>query len=427
MCLYANDCPAFRLIINSFYPHLHLSAYPPFWDALICKSAHLQIRTLIVSTYPYFRPLITFTFRPAVPYGIFEIKEPFTNFRLMFRHISKYWWCQILGWTAYFVTNVFFAYSYVGKVQTSYLVDFAILIAFGLLSTHLLRKLINRQNWFQYSFEKQVLLFFCLMIGSGVIIYLGATLVGNLLRPESNKLFTRRQVVGGLLSNFLITSIWWLIYFIWHYIDRSRNTQLDKLKLESTVKELELKTIKSQLNPHFIFNALNSIRALVDENPQRARTAITELSNILRSSMQVEKVETVSLENELNIVKDYLALENIRFEERLKVQYDIDPETLELPIPPLMLQTLVENAIKHGISRVVNGGVVRISSHMRQMQHELTIENTGQIMGNIINGQGFGLQSTRQRLSLLFGRRASFDIYNKNEQTVEAKVLMPLI
>ncbi|HEY8919524.1 MAG TPA: histidine kinase, partial [Chitinophaga sp.] len=237
----------------------------------------------------------------------------------------------------------------------------------------------------------------------------------------------RRQVVGGLLSNFLITSIWWLIYFIWHYIDRSRNTQLDKLKLESTVKELELKTIKSQLNPHFIFNALNSIRALVDENPQRARTAITELSNILRSSMQVEKVETVSLENELNIVKDYLALENIRFEERLKVQYDIDPETLELPIPPLMLQTLVENAIKHGISRVVNGGVVRISSHMRQMQHELTIENTGQIMGNIINGQGFGLQSTRQRLSLLFGRRASFDIYNKNEQTVEAKVLMPLI
>ncbi|TWI91329.1 histidine kinase [Chitinophaga japonensis] len=345
----------------------------------------------------------------------------------MFKHISKYWWCQILGWSAYFVINVFFAYSFSGKVEASFLINITILMAFGLLSTHLLRNVINRQNWFQYSFEKQVLLFFALIVGTGVMIYLGSTAVSNFFRqPDHRKVFSGQEVVRNLLSNCLITAIWWLIYFIWHYVDRSRNTQVDKLKLESTVKELELKTIKSQLNPHFIFNALNSIRALVDENPQRARTAITELSNILRSSMQVEKVETVSLENELNIVKDYLALENIRFEERLKVQYDIDPDTLELPIPPLMLQTLVENAIKHGISRMVSGGVVRISSHVRQMQHEITIENTGQILENN-DGQGFGLQSTRQRLSLLFGSRASFEIYNKNEQTVEAKVLMPLI
>ncbi len=344
----------------------------------------------------------------------------------MFKHISKYWWCQILGWMAYFVTNVFFAYSF-GKVEFPFLLNITILILFGLLSTHLLRNVINRQNWFQYSFEKQALLFFALVAGSGVIMYLGSTVIGNIIRPpELRKALSGQEVLRSLLSNFLITAIWWLIYFVWHFIDRNRNAQVDKLKLESTVKELELKTIKSQLNPHFIFNALNSIRALVDENPQRARTAITELSNILRSSMQVEKVETVSLENELNIVKDYLALETIRFEERLKVQYDIDPDTLELPIPPLMLQTLVENAIKHGISRMVNGGVVRIGSHMRQLQHEITIENTGQILEHS-NGQGFGLQSTRQRLSLLFGSRASFDIYNKNEQTVEAKVLMPLI
>lgn len=345
----------------------------------------------------------------------------------MFKHISKYWWCQILGWMAYFVINVFFAYSFGGKVESSFVIDIIIIMSFGLLSTHLLRNVINRQNWFQYSFEKQVLLFFALIVGTGVLITLGAAAVMNFFsRRYDTRLFSGQVVFRSLLSNCLITSIWWLIYFIWHYIDRSRNTQVDKLKLESTVKELELKTIKSQLNPHFIFNALNSIRALVDENPQRARTAITELSNILRSSMQVEKVETVSLENELNIVKDYLALENIRFEERLKVQYDIDPDTLELPVPPLMLQTLVENAIKHGISKMVNGGLVRISSHMRQMQHEITIENTGQIL-EPSNGQGFGLQSTRQRLSLLFGSRASFDIYNKNEQTVEAKVLMPLI
>ena len=101
---------------------------------------------------------------------------------------------------------------------------------------------------------------------------------------------------------------------------------------------------------------------MVDENPERARRAITELSNILRSSMQADKSETVTLEKELNIVKDYLALENMRFEDRLKIEYDMDEDTLNQPVPPMMLQTLVENAIKHGISKQINGGVVRVIS-----------------------------------------------------------------
>jgi signal transduction histidine kinase len=345
----------------------------------------------------------------------------------MFKRISKYWWCQIAGWAAYFVVNIFFAYSYQGSVDRSYTINLLLIIFFGLVATHALRSLLQRINWFQYSFESQMLLFFGLTVGAGIIIYVGNISVGNLFRDLSQqRTFADLKTVNFLIPIFLITAIWWLIYFVWHYIDRSRNTQVDKLKLESTVKELELKTIKSQLNPHFIFNALNSIRALVDENPQRARTAITELSNILRSSMQVEKAETVSLENELSIVKDYLALETIRFEERLKVAYDIDPETLELPIPPMMLQTLVENAIKHGISRIITGGTVLIGSHVRNMQHEITIENTGQLSASG-PGFGFGIQSTRQRLSMLFGSRASFNIYNKDGEMVEVKVVMPLV
>lgn len=345
----------------------------------------------------------------------------------MFKRISRYWWCQILGWTTYAVVNLFFAYSFEGALGSFYLINLLMIMAFGILATHLLRLIIKRLNWFQYSFESQLLLFFGLTVSAGLIIYVGITITGNLFRYSwQQRGLTDQKPLTLLLPIFTLTAIWWLIYFVWHYIERSRNSQVDKLKLESTVKELELKTIKSQLNPHFIFNALNSIRALVDENPQRARTAITELSNILRSSMQVEKAETVNLENELDIVKDYLALENIRFEERLKVRYEIDPETLELPIPPMMLQTLVENAIKHGISRTVNGGTVVIGSHVKDTHHEITIENTGQIGGDETTGHGFGLQSTRQRLSLLYGNKASFTIYNKNEETVEAKVLMPL-
>jgi LytS/YehU family sensor histidine kinase len=200
---------------------------------------------------------------------------------------------------------------------------------------------------------------------------------------------------------------------------------LDRLKLETTVKELELKTIKSHVNPHFIFNSLNSIRALVDENPQRARTAITELSNILRSSMQVDKAETVSFEKELNIVKDYLALENMRFEDRLKVEYEIDEDTLDQQVPPMMLQTLVENAIKHGISKHIRGGTIKIISDFKNHYHELAVQNTGNLNGGL-NTEGFGLSSTQNRLGLLYGDRASFEIKQVAPSIVEARVLIPV-
>ncbi len=342
----------------------------------------------------------------------------------MFKQINKYWWCQLLGWSAYFLINVFFAFSVYRKTPSdaAYYLNLMIVILFGVTATHLFRNLIHRFAWVNYNFENQVLLFIGLMTGSGLVSYIGYYFLGIYLLHVSDT-----PIRQGVASSFLIVTIWWFLYFIWHYIERNRRSQVDQLKLETTVKELELKTIKAQLNPHFIFNALNSIRALVDENPQRARTAITELSNILRSSMQTEKAETVSLENELNIVKDYLALEHIRFEERLNVKYEIDPDTLELQVPPMMLQTLVENAIKHGISRIIRGGSVYIHSSLKGMQHVITIENTGQLVENNMNGHGFGLQSTRQRLSLLFGSRASFNIRNKDEQTVEATVVMPLL
>ena len=232
---------------------------------------------------------------------------------------------------------------------------------------------------------------------------------------------------GGMVFNIILLSIWLLIYVVWHYVDKNRKDQLDKLRLEGMVKSLELKTIKSHINPHFIFNALNSIRALVDENPRRARSAITELSNILRSSLQAEKQETVPLQQELDIVNDYLALEQMRFEERLRIKLDIDEDTLTQPIPPMMLQTLVENAIKHGISKDINGGVVQICSHFVDNHHELTVKNTGHLkMTEITSAAGFGIKSTQERLNLLYNKKAHFEIKNIENNMVESKIIMPV-
>ncbi|MBN8698341.1 MAG: histidine kinase [Chitinophagales bacterium] len=237
--------------------------------------------------------------------------------------------------------------------------------------------------------------------------------------------YQNRSDLVGIYYNLLLIAIWMLIYIVYHYVERNRKGELDRLRLESTVKELELKTIKAHINPHFIFNSLNSIRALVDENPTRARRAITELSNILRSSMQAEKAETVTLQSELDIVKDYLALEQMRFEERLKVEMDIDKDTLEQPVPPMMLQTLVENSIKHGISKLINGGQVRIVARFTNEHLELSVQNTGQLNGHI-NGEGFGIKSTQDRLNLMYQGKAAFEIRNIDGGLVESKVILPV-
>ncbi|MFL9481126.1 sensor histidine kinase [Chitinophagaceae bacterium LWZ2-11] len=246
------------------------------------------------------------------------------------------------------------------------------------------------------------------------------------LYNPTRKVSVEKRSLMNFMYDTPIILLWTSIYYVWHYIEVNTKADIDKIRLESLVKDLELKTIKSHINPHFIFNALNSIRALVDENPIRARTAITELSNILRSSMQAEKVEMAPMERELNIVRDYLALEHIRFEDRLKVEYDIDDDTLDHPVPPMMLQTLVENAIKHGISKQVQGGFIKIKSDFVNNHLELTVRNSGKLNPIPTNSDGFGIASTKSRLKLLYGKNATFELKDVDGYTVEAKLQIPV-
>ncbi len=354
----------------------------------------------------------------------------------MRKKISAYWACQLGGWFFYGLTMLFFSFVYnqnnnpVTYIQNSteiILSRVLISIALGILSTHILRQLIvsfkihppiEKNKWWILTI---LIIFICALYSlanSAIVEWL------RLYNPKLRASFQRRSVMN-FLGDSPIIIVWTSIYFVWHYVEATRKSEVEKVRLESLVKELELKTIKSHINPHFIFNALNSIRALVDENPQRARTAITELSNILRSSMQAEKVEMAPFERELNIVKDYLALEQIRFEDRLKVEYDIDDDTLDQPVPPMMLQTLVENAIKHGVSKHVNGGTIKIISDFKDNHHELIVLNSGKLNGQR-NEEGFGIIGTQNRLNLLYGVKAHFELNDINGNMVEAKVIIPV-
>lgn len=343
--------------------------------------------------------------------------------------ISKYWLCQISGWSTYIIIYTFFYLTLHTEDQPNFFKVLFLDVLIGIFITHLMRLFIQHQGLLLKEIQRQILLMFLTtLVASFFCGFLGVVLEQRLdLMPERlRNLSIFNLTIRATFGSFLFLIIWNLIYFTYHYVLKSQQEMLDKVKLQSLVKELELKTIKAHINPHFIFNALNSIKALVDENPVRARQAIIELSNLLRSSLQAEKVEAAPLERELDIVKNYLALEHIRFEHRLVVEFDIDEDTLGQHLPPMMLQTLVENAIKHGISKLPQGGVVHISSDFIGDHHELVVKNTGHLNGSY-NPNGFGISSTLSRLSLMYGDKAHFEIKNNAENNmVIATIIMPV-
>ena len=360
------------------------------------------------------------------------------NFELIFMPVMsrnrRYWLFQLCGWGSFALINIFFAYSFDTMNSTSeqqkFYLKMLIFISSGLVFSHVMRLIIIGFNLLQKRLEFQLIIFVLITLAfafaAAILPSLMFTQFGLLSKNEKAFKTFFLLLTYEAAAMFMLYFIWNLIYFMYHFITKSQKQQLDTLKLEALVKELELKTIKAHINPHFIFNSLNGIRALIDEDPNRARNAITELSNILRSSMQTDKLETVSLEKELNIVKDYLALENMRFEDRLRVEYEIDEDTLDQPVPPMMLQTLVENAIKHGISKQITGGKIKIVSDFKESYHELAVQNTGRLVNGTAKGDGFGLPSTLDRLSLLYGEKARFSIKQLTTEIVEARVMLPV-
>ena len=344
----------------------------------------------------------------------------------MKKHSSLYWICQIAGWFSYGLTILFFASILDKELNPIFYPRLAINLSIGILITHLLRETMHRfslrppmpsNQWWKLV----LLLFVFSILNSFSTSYLADIL--KLYEPGRNIPLSRRFLFS-IIFDTPIFLVWMSVYVLWHYIEFTNTEEIKKVRLETMIKELELKTIKSQINPHFIFNALNSIRALVDEDPQRARQAITELSNILRSSIQVDKVEITSLEKELDIVKDYLALEYIRFADRLKVVYEVESKTLPHQIPPMMLQTLVENAIKHGLSKQPGDCTIKIISNLENDKLVLIVQNTGLLQQ--AEKDGFGLQSTRERLNILYRGQAIFEIYQCEPNEVTAKLVIPI-
>ena len=195
-----------------------------------------------------------------------------------------------------------------------------------------------------------------------------------------------------------------------------------------SLHDSELDRLRKQLNPHFLFNALNGIRALVLTEPQQSREAIGQLSDLLRLSLKTKLDENISLGEEVEILENYLSIEKIRFQDRLTVEIDISNDLKNYKVLPFCLQILAENAIKHGIGKNKKGGVVKVSAEKNTNHLILKITNTGGIEKEpekFEESTGVGLENLKERLKINFGKMASFEI-TENDNWVTAKVALPL-
>jgi LytS/YehU family sensor histidine kinase len=229
-----------------------------------------------------------------------------------------------------------------------------------------------------------------------------------------------------MLNSAALFTIWAVLYITITALRDQRSAALRQSELTRALQLSELRLLKSQLNPHFLFNALNTVRALIAEDPAGAQKAVTQLARTLRYTLTAGREELVTLARELEIVEDYLALESLRFGERLRIERDVAPEAMRVRVPVMLLQTVVENAIKHGIAELPAGGDLRIAAALRGGVLHVDVANTLPVnAGQAFLGKGVGLDNAAERLRLLFGASARVELDLSQGDVAIARIRIP--
>ncbi len=342
---------------------------------------------------------------------------------------QSFWILQLLGWGFINAISVFVP----KEISTELAVYSTVMgIFIGVLSTSLLRWILKRRVHFD-SFVARDLwnIFFYFLLAAllyGLLNMFFGCLYGEFgpeLNPSEEQMFKAYNNFWILVLNSLfMVGAWLVTYLVIKLLLKLNRDRIERLELNANLKQAQLDTLKGQVNPHFMFNSLNNIRGLMLEDVERSREMLTKLSEILRYSLTKNKLNDIPVEEELEMVDHYIDLSKIQFEDRLKFTKRVDPDTLELDIPPMLIQLLVENAIKHGISNLKQGGEIVLSMERREAQLEIEVRNTGGLKNSGDSTQ-LGNNNIKQRLKLLYGDRASFTL-GEEEGEVVARITIPL-
>lgn len=340
-----------------------------------------------------------------------------------------YWLCQLAGWGGlllfFFAPLPFRSGSKLAEVGL-----YVFLCATGLVLSHLLRVLILGQlreprSWVSLTLRLAPWVLAVAVAHLGPLLCLMVSLFPQVapgfLYVSDSFAAIYLDYLTFSLSFFVI---WTGFYLGLRYYRQYQLALIERLELAAAVKDADLRQLKGQLNPHFLFNSLNTLRALIPPELDRPRDAVTQLSELLRASLTLGQEEIVPLSRELASVDNYLALERLRFEDRLRVRRAIETAALDRPVPPFLMQTLVENALKHGLAPRVSGGEITLQAFVRGGVLHIRVSNPGTLTRQA-DGTGVGLKNSRARLALLFGPHALLSLRQVADDIIEAEAIIP--
>ncbi|WP_421765683.1 sensor histidine kinase [Ekhidna sp.] len=337
---------------------------------------------------------------------------------------NSYWLFQSVGWFIYGMIGVVVAMLFYDNVDIWVILAqfFSAIVMF--LSTHLLRFKMKTDGWLKLKLQKLILrlliaLIILAVLANGIVV--GYTILTTEIIDVEN--FSITVFFLFTFQTFVYFALWTAVYLIIYFFRNYKKEEVEKWQLETAVKDAELIALKAQINPHFLFNALNNIRALILEDPMKARDMVSHISELLRYSIQFNDNEKVTVEEELQIVNKYLELESIHYENRLHYEILTKEGLNKCRIPPMLIQLMAENAVKHGISQIKNGGDILISVDQEDSYLVLEVSNTGKLKKNL--GNGIGLRNATERIRILFDSEPDIELIQEGNM-VRSKLKLPI-
>lgn len=332
--------------------------------------------------------------------------------------LNWYWIFQLAGW------NIAAMLSLLSLSRAP--LSWAILgvcwwgAASGLLLSMAWRRVLQRRGWIHGRFAWQYVLPALMPLALAQCALAG---LGYVMLQPFGPVTSLNWLPSALISWFTTFLVWTVLYSMVQSLRRASRFEAEALRLEVLAKDAELRALQAQVNPHFFFNSLNSVRALVFENQAAAAGMVDQLAALMRYTLQSNRHDTVPLADEWQAVQTYLAIEAIRFEARLRVTLAFEAGLDAVRIPPMALQTLVENAVKHGVEPCLNGSEIAISARRHDGMVRITVANTG-VLRAPSGSPRTGLANARQRLHLALGPAATLSL-DERDGAVHAVLLLP--
>ena len=344
--------------------------------------------------------------------------------RSLFKAGFEFWTYHVCGLALLYFVHL--AFSFIFGHQRLW--DFNLVATTVWVIGFFLAGLILRRRYIDYDWENQpisTVLVKCVLIGAVISLCIAVMMavlslpnfMDEVLRyrrieePDISAIgFTFKFIFGNWVQTELYLVAWFALYLGITSGRRAKQAELDNLRLQNSLKEAKLSSLSNQLNPHFLFNALNNIRFMIQENSEDAEGMLMSLSEVLRYSLESSKQEKLPLEKEVAIIHRYIDLVKIQFEDRLRFDMNIPSVLYRCQVPPMILQMLIENAVKHGLERIPGGGQITVDAMEKGEVLQLKVCNdVPDQRTEPKNNTGIGLKNIEQRLNLLYGDAAKMD------------------